>query len=301
MVDTKERFSCHMGYSYGKRGHMGCHSHASPLSMIPGIANSCNAYFANVYRRTIEKYDTPQEGIDRWKKHLSSFGLGNYLGTDLPIGKKGLVPDSDFYNRAYRYPTYKWYATATLSNAIGQGEVLMSPIQLANMMAAIANRGWFYTPHILKEVNGKPIEDSNYTEKKYTTVSPENFEPVIEGLHDVYNYGTANFLKIPGIEICGKTGTAENFTKIDGKKTQLTDHSVFIAFAPKENPKIALAILVENGYWGARYAGRIASLLIEKYLKGEITRTDLEKWVLENSLQDEYAKPVSGEPFKINQ
>jgi penicillin-binding protein 2 len=169
------------------------------------------------------------------------------------------------------------------------------------MMAAIANRGWFYTPHILKEVNGKPIEDSNYTEKKYTTVSPENFEPVIEGLHDVYNYGTANFLKVPGIEICGKTGTAENFTKIDGKKTQLTDHSVFIAFAPKENPKIALAILVENGYWGARYAGRIASLLIEKYLKGEITRTDLEKWVLENSLQDEYAKPVSGEPFKINQ
>lgn len=301
VVDTKERFSCHMGYSYGKRGHMGCHSHSSPLSMIPGIANSCNAYFANVYRRTIEKYDTPQEGIDRWKKHLSSFGLGNYLGTDLPIGKKGLVPDSDFYNRAYRYPTYKWYATATLSNAIGQGEVLMSPIQLANMMAAIANRGWFYTPHILKEVNGKPIEDSNYTEKKYTTVSPENFEPVIEGLHDVYNYGTANFLKVPGIEICGKTGTAENFTKIDGKKTQLTDHSVFIAFAPKENPKIALAILVENGYWGARYAGRIASLLIEKYLKGEITRTDLEKWVLENSLQDEYAKQVSGEPFKINQ
>lgn len=168
-------------------------------------------------------------------------------------------------------------------------------------MAAIANRGWFYTPHILKKVNGKPIEDSNYTEKKYTTVSPENFEPVIEGLHDVYNYGTANFLKVPGIEICGKTGTAENFTKIDGKKTQLTDHSVFIAFAPKENPKIALAILVENGYWGARYAGRIASLLIEKYLKGEITRTDLEKWVLENSLQDEYAKQVSGEPFKINQ
>lgn len=301
VVDTKERFGCNHGYSYGRKGHMGCHDHASPLAMVPGIANSCNAYFANVYRRTIEKYSTPQEGIDRWKAHLSSFGLGQYLGTDLPIGKKGLVPDSDYYNRTYNYPKYKWYATATLSNAIGQGEVLMSPIQLANMMAAIANRGWYYTPHILKKINGKPIDDPNYTEKNYTSIDPSNFEPVIQGLNDVYNYGTANFLKVAGIEICGKTGTAENFTKIDGKREQLTDHSVFIAFAPKDNPKIALAILVENGYWGSRYAGRMASLIIEKYLKGEVTRKDLENWVLEHSLEDEYAKPISGQPFNINQ
>ena len=301
VIDTKETISCRMGYAYGKEGFMGCHHHKTPLSLVPGLANSCNAYFANVYRRTIEKYDTPQEGIDNWKNHLSSFGIGQYLGTDLPVGKKGLVPDSKFYNRAYRYPQRKWYATATLSNAIGQGEVLMSPMHLANMTAAIANKGWYYTPHILKEINGEPIIDQKYTEKNITTIDPKNYEPVIQGMNDVYNYGTAYFLKVPGIEICGKTGTSENFTRIDGKREQLTDHSVFIAFAPKENPQIALAILVENGYWGARYAGRMASLIIEKHLKGDITRTDLENWVLTHSLEDEYAKPHSGEPFKINQ
>jgi penicillin-binding protein 2 len=169
------------------------------------------------------------------------------------------------------------------------------------MTAAIANRGWFYTPHILKKVEGKPIKDEEYTQKKMTTISPENFEPVIQGMHDVYNYGTASSLKIPGIEIAGKTGTAENFTNIGGKRVQLTDHSIFVAFAPVDNPKIALAVFVENGYWGGRYAGRIAGLLIEKYLKGEITRKDMETWVLTHSLEEEYAKPYSGEPFKINQ
>ena len=120
-------------------------------------------------------------------------------------------------------------------------------------------------------------------------------------MNDVYNYGTAALLKIPDIEICGKTGTAENYTKIDGRRVQLTDHSVFTAFAPKDNPKIAIAVFVENGYWGSRWAGRIASLMIEKYLKGHITRTDMEDYVLQGSLEAEYAKPLSGQPFKINQ
>ena len=142
--------------------------------------------------------------------------------------------------------------------------------------------------------------DSKYTTKHNTTIDKEHFEPVIEGLFDVYNEGTARFLQVPGIEICGKTGTAENFTKIDGERTQLTDHSIFIAFAPKDNPKIAIAVLVENGYFGARFAGRIASLMIEKYINGSITRTDLEKWVMERTLEHEYDKPFSGEPFKIN-
>lgn len=301
VVDTKERFTCQMGYYYGRGRKMGCHAHPGPLSMIPGIANSCNAYFANVYRRIIEKYPTPQDGVNAWADHLESFGLGDYLGYDLPTGKSGKIPTADYYNAVYDYPKYKWFAPATLSNAIGQGEVLMTPIQLANMTAAIANRGWFYTPHILKEIDGNPIKKEEYTQKKYTTIEPQHFEPVIEGMHQVYKSGTASALGIPGIEIAGKTGTAENFTKINGKRVQLTDHSIFIAFAPVDDPKIAMAVFVENGYWGGRYAGRIAGLLIEKYLKGEITRKDMEEWILTHSLEEEYAKPLSGEPFKINQ
>ncbi|MCF4100870.1 penicillin-binding protein 2 [Gillisia sp. M10.2A] len=300
VVDIHDRFSCSRGYVYGRGRKLGCHPHASPLDMIPGIAQSCNAYFANVYRRIIEKYPTPQQGIDVWAEHLDSFGLGDYLGSDLSTGRPGKIPNSKYYNQIYDYPTYKWYATATLSNAIGQGEVLLTPIQLANMTAAIANKGWFYTPHMIKEVDGQSIKQKEFTEKKYTTIEPRHFEPVIEGMHQVYKSGTAASLNIPGIEIAGKTGTAENFTKIGGKRVQLTDHSIFIAFAPVDNPKIALAVFVENGYWGGRYAGRIASLMIEKYLKGTITRTDMEDWILTHSLEEEYAKPISGEPFTIN-
>ncbi|RXG12706.1 penicillin-binding protein 2 [Leeuwenhoekiella aestuarii] len=302
VVDTQESFACHGGYYYGSRGRkLGCHHHPSPLSMVPGIANSCNAYFANVYRRVIDKYDTPQEGMDRWHNHLASFGLGQYMGTDLPTGRPGYIPDSDYYNRAYEYPKYKWFSTATISNSIGQGEVSLTPIQLANVTATIANRGWYYTPHIVKRIEGQTeLIPEKYRTKNVTTIDPANFEPVVEGMFGAYNYGTAAGVQIPGIEICGKTGTAENYTKIDGKRQQLTDHSIFVAFAPKDNPKIAIAVFVENGYWGGRYGGKIASLMIEKHIKGEITRTDLEDWILSHSLEEEYAKPLSGKPFPIN-
>jgi penicillin-binding protein 2 len=301
VIDTRERISCYGGYNYGGRKPLGCHAHRSPLDMVGGIANSCNSYFATVYRRTIDKYDTPQEGIDNWRAHLESFGLGDYLGYDLPSGRPGLIPTSEYYNRYYQYPTYRWYTTATISNAIGQGEVLMTPMQMVNFTAAIANRGWYIKPHILKRINDIDSIPSKYTEKHYTTVDPEHFEPVIEGMFNVYNEGTASHIQVPGIEICGKTGTAENYTKIDGKRVQLTDHSVFVAFAPKDDPKIALAVFVENGYWGSRWAGRIAGLMIEKYLKGEISRKDMEDFVLNGSLEEEYAKPYSGQPFTINQ
>ncbi len=300
VIDLDERVSCHGGYSYGNR-KLGCHHHASPLAMIGGIANSCNAYFATVYRRTIDKYPTPQEGIDKWREHLLSFGLGNYLGYDLPAGNKGLIPDSEYYNRAYQYPKYRWYSPATISNAIGQGEVLLTPMQMVNFTAAIANRGYFYTPHVIKEIKGEDTIPSKFIEKHLTTIEPKYFEPVVEGMHDVYKYGTAAHIGVPGIEICGKTGTAENYIRIDGKRMQLTDHSVFVAFAPMDDPKIAIAVFVENGYWGSRWAGRIAGLMIEKYLRGEITRKDMEKFVLEGSLMDEYNKPYSGKPFSINQ
>ncbi|MBW7893334.1 MAG: penicillin-binding protein 2, partial [Chitinophagaceae bacterium] len=156
------------------------------------------------------------------------------------------------------------------------------------------------TPHIVKNIIGPDTIPSQYKVKHYTTVSPKHFEPIVEGMHQVYKRGTASSLQVPGIEIGGKTGTAENFTRINGKRVQLTDHSIFIAFAPVDDPKIAIAVFVENGYWGSRWAGRIAGLMIEKYLKGEISRTDMEKFILEGSLEDEYAKPWSGQPFSIN-
>lgn len=297
VVTTKDKFVCRMGYYYGSRKLTGCHHHKSPLSMKEGIAQSCNAYFVNVYRRIVDKYSDPAKGMNVWSAHAKSFGLGQFLNNDLSVGRPGRIPDGDYYDRAYG--KNRWGSTYIVSNAIGQGEVEATPIQLANMVAAIGNRGFFYTPHIIKTIEGETI-DQKYTTPKHTSVDKQHFEPVIDGMHEVYISGTAETLRIPGIEICGKTGTAENFMKIDGIKTQLTDHSIFVAFAPKDNPKIAIAVFVENGYWGSRFAGRMASLMIEKYIKGNITRTDMEDWILTHSLENEYAKPYSGAPFKIN-
>ena len=289
-VGLNESFSCHGGFQYARGQVMGCHHHPNPISMINGIAHSCNSYFSRIYLNTINKFETPQKGIQVWRNHLNSFGLGQYLGYDLPVGRKGFIPDSTYYNKMYRYPTYKWYATANISNAIGQGEVSTTPIQLANVFAAIANRGWYIKPHILKSIDGNAIKDTTYTKKHYTTIDKEHFEPIIEGMRQVYEYGTAKWVQIPGIEIGGKTGTSENKKVIDGKVVQLKDHSIFVAFAPVDDPEIAIAVFIEHGYWGSRYAGKIASLMIEKYIKREITRTDLEDWLLENSPIEDYEK-----------
>ncbi|MEM5564116.1 penicillin-binding protein 2 [Psychroserpens sp. AS72] len=297
VMDPDEKVTCRMGYYYGSRKLTGCHHHKSPVDMNAGIAQSCNAYFVTAYRKIVDKYDDAGEGMNIWANHAKSFGLGNYLGYDLPVGQKGRIPDGNYYDRAYG--DNRWGSTYIVSNAIGQGEVEATPIQLANMAAAIGNRGYYYTPHIIKEIEGDTIP-SKFTTKRQTTIDKRHFEPVVQGMFDVYNKGTAASLRIPGIEICGKTGTAENFIKIDSVKTQLTDHSIFVAFAPKDNPKIAIAVFVENGYWGSRFAGRMASLMIEKYINREITRTDMENWILTHSLENEYAKPYSGEPFKIN-
>lgn len=296
VVTTQERFGCSMGYRYGNR-KMGCHAHSTPVDMNLGIYQSCNAYFANVYRRIMDKFDTPAEGMDVWSNHIKSFGLGDYLNNDLSVGQPGKIPNAETYNNAYG--ENRWYTTFTISNAIGQGEVLTTPIQLANLAAAIGNRGYYYTPHIIKEIEGDSI-DPKYTKPKYTTIDQKHFEPVVQGMFDVYNKGTASMLQVKDIEICGKTGTAENYAIIDGVKTQLTDHSIFVAFAPKDNPTIAIAVFVENGYFGSRFAGRMASLMIEYYIKGEISRTDMENFVLKYSLEHEYEKPYSEEPFGIN-
>ena len=299
VITTRETVYCTEKYIYGKnRRIMKCHCGGGYRNLFSAISNSCNSYFAMAFRKTIDKYNEASNGMDIWSSHIKSFGLGNFLGNDLSVGKKGNIPDGAYYDAWY--PDFKWGPTTILSNSIGQGEILVTPIQLANMTAAIANKGFYYTPHIIKSIDGETI-DKNFTTKKETSIDSTHFEPIIEGMHRVYTKGTASFLKVPGIEICGKTGTAENFTKIDGIKTQLTDHSIFVAFAPKEDPKIAIAVLVENGYYGARWAGRIASLMIEKYLKGEVSLKYMERLVLNKSLEDEYLKPYSGKPFKINQ
>ncbi len=286
VITEETSFVCHHGFSYARGRFMKCHD--SGISKLHnGIYNSCNTYFASVYMKTINKYTKPAVGVDVWSDHLKSFGLGEFMGYDLPIGRKGSRPTSKLYKRIY--PNGGWRSTAIVSNAIGQGEVLMTPIQLANMMATVANRGHYFTPHIIKKIESHPI-DKKFVTKHVTTIDRKYFEPVISGLFDVYNLGTAKSLQVQGIEICGKTGTAENFTKINGKRVKLQDHSIFVAFAPKDNPKIAIAVFVENGYWGARWAGPMASLMIEKYVRGKITRTDLEKRMLEGSLQGEYAK-----------
>ena len=295
------RFSvlCNEGHYYGRTDFMKCHcNYGTKNRLNSGIYNSCNTYFATIYRRTIDRFENPKKGMNIWSNHIKSFGMGNYLGYDHPTGQKGFIPNSDYYD--YWYPKQRWGATTSLSNSIGQGEVLTTPIQLANMVATIANRGYFYKPHFVKKIQ-KDSLNKKYRTPNYSTIDSIHYEPVVEGMSNVVKWGTARIARVPGVEVCGKTGTVENFTKIDGEKVQLTDHSMFVAFAPRENPKIAVAVFVENGYWGSRWAAPIASLVIEKYLNGNVIRTWLENRMLKGSLLDEYQKPLSGKPFEINE
>ena len=298
VLDPSATVTCNRGHFYARGAFMECKCPiGTKNNLLRGIYKSCNTYFSKTYRKIIEAYPTPQEGINRWNKHLKSFGLGNYLGYDLPIGQPGYIPDASLYNRVYG--PKGWKAPTIISNAIGQGEVLTTPIQMANFTAAIANRGFFITPHLVRSISNAP--DAIEYQKKWTSIDRENFEPVIEGMFNVVERGTARIARIKGIDVCGKTGTVENFIQLNGEKTQLTDHSIFIAFAPKEDPKIALAVFVENGRWGARWAAPIASLMIEKYLNRTIERRWLENRMLNGSLASEYQKPLLGVPFKINE
>lgn len=297
-ITPETTFHCYNGFYVGKRKR-GCHCGGGTRNMNSGIYLSCNAYFAGAFRKIYDQFPTSAEGMDAWEKHVKSFGLGTFLGYDLPTGRPGRIPNKEYYNRIYG--ENRWSSSTIISNSIGQGEVEVTPIQLANMTAAIANRGHYFTPHVLKKIGSEEISIPEFTEAKHTTIDKKHFEPVVQGMAEVYKKGTAARLQIEGIEIAGKTGTVENFTRINGVRTQLTDNSVFVAFAPIDNPKIAIAVYIENGYFGSRYAGHIASLMIEKYLKGEITRVDLEKRMLEKTLEHEYAKPYSGQPFKINE
>ena len=297
VINENTIFTCNAGHYYSRNAFMGCHNPFGTISNLrKGIYNSCNTYFARTYRGIIDKYGTSSEGLDKWATHMKSFGLGNYLGYDLSIGKKGFIPESDYYNRFYG--TNKWGSSTTISNSIGQGEILTTPIQMANFATAIANRGFYIKPHFVKSVNNKLM---NNREKNYTTIDKENFEIVIDGMVDVVDRGTARIAKIDGISVAGKTGTVENFILLKNEKKQLTDHSTFIAFAPADDPKIAVSVFIENGYWGSRWAAPIASLIIEKYLKEDVGRKWLENRMVNGSLIDEYEKPYKFENFSINE
>ena len=297
VIDENTSFTCNAGHYYARNAFMACHNKFGTISNLrKGIYNSCNTYFAKTYKMIIDKYDSPSLGLDSWSKHIKSFGLGDYLGYDLSIGKKGFIPESNYYNRFYG--NNRWSAATTISNSIGQGEILTTPIQMANFASAIANRGFFYKPHFVKKINNQ----ANISfEKNITSIDKENFEVVINGMVDVVERGTARIAKIKNINVAGKTGTVENFILIEGEKKQLTDHSTFIAFAPAEDPKIVVSVFVENGYWGSRWAAPIASLIIEKYLTGNVERKWLESRMINGSLLAEYEKPYKFQNFTINE
>ncbi len=277
------QYPCSMGYHFG-RNKLGCHAHKSPLNFEESIMMSCNAYYCYVLRALLEnpKYDSIDEAMDKWNEYVKSFGFGQKLGSDFPSELGGNIPNSKYYNRVYNKGG--WKATTVISLSIGQGEIGCTPLHLANLCATIANRGFYYTPHIIKDSENVTI-DPKYKEKNYTMVDTTHFHKVIGGMYRAVNSGygsggTASVAAVEGLDICGKTGTAQN--------PHGNDHSVFICFAPKDNPKIAVAAYVENGGFGATWAAPIASLLAEKYLNGEISqsRKPLEERMLNGDLLD---------------
>lgn len=276
VIYSGTKFSCDEGWRYSAKLKVGCHPHPSPLNLTESIAQSCNAYYCSTFKRIIEKYPNTNIGYNKWRDHILSFGLGNFLNNDLYTGRKGRVPDVDFYN--HQYGKGRWKAPTVISLSIGQDALVVSPIQMANMCAAIANRGHYFTPHIVRKIGGQSISDSTYTIPKLTSIDKKHFNTVIRGMEKTYTsrLGTARNAKIKGIEICGKTGTAEN--------PHGEDHSIFIAFAPKNEPKIAIAVYVENAGWGSTWAAPIAGLVIEKYLTGQANNPELEDFILEGNL-----------------
>jgi penicillin-binding protein 2 len=298
IIQEETLIKCNGGHFYAKNAFMKCHTkEATYTNLNNAIYTSCNTYFAKTYNEIIENHETSAVGLDKWKDYVNSFGFGDFLGYDHPIGKRGFIPSSSYYNRWYNN---SWRASTTISNSIGQGEVLTTPVQLANFAAIIANKGWYIPPHFVKKIENDSI-DNIYNERKQTLISEKHFDPIIKGMVDVVEKGTAQNSKIKGIKFAGKTGTAENFVKINDQKKQLTDHSIFIGFAPAEDPKIAICVFIENGYWGTRWAAPISSLIADKYLNRKVERKWLEKYILNGNLTEEYMKPYLYENFVINE
>ncbi|KKB52759.1 MULTISPECIES: penicillin-binding protein 2 [Parabacteroides] len=264
VITPETMYTCAHGYTY-RGGKPACHGHPSPLSLVPALATSCNSYFCWGLHDMLDsrrRYPSVQEAFEIWKNHLVSMGYGYPLGIDLPGEKRGYIPNSKVYDKVYGG---RWNSSTVISIAIGQGEVSATPLQICNLAATIANRGYFITPHVVKEVQDTPL-DTLYTNKRYPTIDSKYYDIVAEGMRNAVLGGTCWRAAIPGIEVCGKTGTAEN---PHGK-----DHSAFIGFAPYKDPKVAICVYVQNGGFGAAFGVPIGKLMMELYLKGEIAPED---------------------------
>ncbi len=260
IVTPHTSFPCPHGFHY--RGlKVGCHGHPSPINLVPAIGTSCNAYFCwGLFYMfgNRSKYKNVQEAMTRWKDYMVSMGFGYKLGVDLPGEKRGLIPNAPFYDKAYRG---SWNGLTVISISIGQGEVNSTPLQMANLAATIANRGYYYIPHVVKNIEDSPI-DTLYSRKHYTMTDPKYYEYIVAGMRKAVEGGTCRKAYNPNYEVCGKTGTAQN---------RGHDHSAFIGFAPMNNPKIAIAVYVENGGWGADYGVPLGALMMEQYITGKLS------------------------------
>lgn len=260
IVTEHTAYPCQGGFVH--RGlRVGCHAHSSPISVVPSLATSCNAYYCwGLYYMigSRSKYGSVQNAMNRWRDYMVSMGFGYSLGVDLPGEKRGLIPNAEYYDKAYRG---SWNGMTIISISIGQGEVNLTPLQIANLGATIANRGYFITPHVVKEIEGESL-DSLYTTRRYTMASKKNYDIVVKGMREAVLNGTCRAANLPGIEVCGKTGTAQNRGK---------DHSIFMGFAPMDNPQIAVAVYVENGGFGATYGVPIGALIMEQYINGTLS------------------------------
>lgn len=260
IITPQTAFPCHHGF-YHRGLHVGCHGHSSPVAIVDALSTSCNAYFCwGLYYMIGNrgKYGKPLMAMNRWRDYMVSMGFGYKLGIDLPGEKRGLIPNGDYYDNAYKG---SWNGLTVISISIGQGEVNLTPLQIANLGATIANRGYYITPHVVKKVEGEPL-DTTFTTKHYTLASRKSYDWVVAGMRSSVVKGTCRAANRADYLVCGKTGTAQNRGQ---------DHSVFMGFAPMDNPKIAIAVYVENGGFGADYGVPIGALMMEKYINGKLS------------------------------
>ena len=268
VLNIGTRYGCNAGYSSGSV-HVGCHKHGGPLNLLESIAQSCNGYFCNVFRTELDNRNFPNqaEGYRVWRQYVTSMGFGVKFDSDIPNILSGFIPKNEYFDKYYGKNRWRFLTLVSLS--IGQGEILTTPLQLANLAATIGNRGHFYTPHIVKAIGNLKTPQQRFKNRFTVPIARQYYETVVEGMYQVVQAGTAREFKMDSIPTCGKTGTAQN---PHGK-----DHSIFIAFAPRNNPKIAISVIVENAGYGATWAAPIAFLMIEKYLKGEVVKKEVEE------------------------